>query len=257
MGTPEYVAPEQLKVGPLDARADMYALGATFFHLVSGKPVLQVKTLGEAIDAYAKGFHAPPLKSVAPHAPRALARVIDRCLEPDANKRYASMADLRAALERALPQPEVPASPPLRALVWILDVAPFIALTAATYAKMPALGPLLFFVAGMAAQLGLRKTPGTWLMRLRLRQFSAGIDDGDVSFARGYGRFLVQHGWYVPLTVGFSALYGSSDLDLFLLVGAAWLAVSVLGSLGAFFGKKRALHDLITGTRVLVDVRYR
>ena len=253
MGTPEYVAPEQLKVGPLDARADMYALAATFFHLVSGKAVMPVKNLGDAIASYGKGFRAPLLQSVAPEVPRSFARVIDRCLELDVDKRYPTMQALLDVMRKHAPQPEVPASPLLRALVWMFDVAPFLAISYATYMKAPWLGPVLFFIAGLLGTAALGSTPGIWLMRLRLRT----VSDGDVSVARGFARFLVQHGWYVPVVVGFAALYGSSDLDVLFLFGAAWLALSVLGSLLAFGKRGQALHDLVTKTRVLVDVRYR
>lgn len=254
MGTPEYVAPEQLRVGPLDSRADMYALAATFFHLVSGVPVMPVQGLGEAISKYAAGHRAPPLQSVARGVPRAFARVIDTCLERDPNARYPTMLALLAALRRAGAQPEVPAGPSLRSLVWLLDIAPFIALAAATSLKMPWLAPLLFIIAGAVGVAALGSTPGIWLMRLRLRT----VGDGDVSFGRGFVRFLIQHGWYVPLTLGFYALYAASDLDAVLLgVGFVWLAASVIGSLGALIARKQTLHDFLTKTRVLVDTRYR
>jgi serine/threonine-protein kinase len=253
MGTPEYVAPEQLRVGPIDSRADVYALGATFFHLVTGTPAMPVTTLPEAIERYAKGARAPHVHSIAPDVPREFAAVLDKCLEVDPNRRYATMAALSEALAKALPQPEVKASPALRALVWLLDTAPFVGISYITYAKLPFLGPILFLLAGMIGMGALGSTPGIWLMRLRLRTTT----DSDVSFLRGYARFLLQHGWYVPLTVGWSAIYGSSDIDVFFYVGAAWLALSVLGSLGAFSARGQALHDVVTGTRVLLDVRYR
>ncbi len=253
MGTPEYVAPEQLKAGPVDARADMYALAATFFHLVSGTPVMPVDNLGKAIDRYAQGHRAPRLRTLAPAVPHAFAAVIDRCLERDPADRFKSIAALRDALARVMPQPEVRASAPLRVLVWLLDVAPFIALSVATYARWPWLGPLLFFVAGALGIAALGSSPGIWLMRLRLRT----VDDGDVSFARGFARFLIQHGWYVPLALGWSALYGDSNFDVFLIVGAAWFGLTAAGAVGALFGRGQALHDLMTRTRVLVDVRFR
>lgn len=254
MGTPEYVAPEQLRVGPLDSRADMYALAASFFHLVSGVPVMPVQGLGEAIAKYGAGHRAPPMQSVARGVPRAFARVIDTCLARDPNERYATMVALLASLRRAGAQPEVPAGPSLRSLVWLLDIAPFIAIAAATALSMPWLGPLLFIIAGAVGVAALGSTPGIWLMRLRLRT----LGDGDVSFSRGFVRFLIQHGWYVPLTIGIYALYASSDLDaLFLGIGLAWLAASVLGSLGALVARKQTLHDFLTKTRVLVDTRYR
>ena len=253
MGTPEYVAPEQLKVGALDSRADMYALAATFFHLVSGVAVMPVTTLAAAVDNYAKGARAPHLAGSDAPVPRAFAAVIDRCLERDPAARFPDMGALLAALKRAMPQPEVHASPPLRALVWLLDTAPFLALSYATYTTVPWAAPLAFLAAGALGLIALGSTPGIWLMRLRLRT----TDDGDVSFARGYARFLLQHGWFVPLSIGWAAVNASSRLDALFVPGVVWLAISVVGALLAFGKKGRALHDIITGTRVLVDVRFR
>jgi hypothetical protein len=139
----------------------------------------------------------------------------------------------------------------LRALVWAIDVAPFLAVSMLTYEVAPWAGPLLFFFAGLLGMAALGSTPGIWLMRLRLRT----VDDGDVSVARGYARFVIQHGWYLPLTIGWSALYASSDLYVFLVVGAVWLAAAGLCGLMAFLPSGQTLHDKLTGTRVLVDVR--
>ena len=253
MGTPEYVAPEQLRVGAIDERADIYALGATFYHLLTGKPPLELRTLTAAVEAHANNARIRPLRELAPHVPKAFAAVIDTCLARDREHRYASMAALREALVRVQPQPDVPASGFSRALVWLLDVAPFLVVSKLTYSMWPMMGPLLFLLAGAVGLAVAGTTPGIWLLRLRLRT----VDDGDVSFARGFARFLVQHGWYVPLTIGFSAIYESSPLMGFFAVGLVWLAVSVLGSLGALFGRRQTLHDVVTKTRVLVDVRSR
>ncbi len=251
MGTPEYVAPEQLKIGAVDVRADIYALGATFFHLLTGAPVADVRTLPEVIALYEKGHRARPLRTLRPDIPKAFADVVDRCLNVAKEQRPSSMRELLAQLRRASPQPTVPAPPILRVLVWAADVAPFVVASAATYVMAPWAGPALFFLAGMIGLIVVGSSPGIWLLRLRLRT----VDDGDVSIGRGFVRFVLQHGWYVPLTIGFSALYASSDLVYAFVFGAVWFAASVVGSAGAFFGLKQTLHDKLTGTRVLVDVR--
>ncbi|MDP2339774.1 MAG: protein kinase [Deltaproteobacteria bacterium] len=251
MGTPEYVAPEQLKIGAVDVRADIYALAATFFHLMTGTPIADARNLPSIIAMYETGFKAKPIRSVRPSIPKAFADVIDRCLQVDRDQRPATMKELLGLLRRAAPQPEVPASPVLRTLVWAIDVAPFVAVSALTYEVAPWAGPLLFFIAGLVGMFAVDSTPGIWLMRLRLRT----VVDGDVSVPRGYARFALQHGWYVPLTIGWSALYAGSDLYVALIVGAVWFALSSLGALGALFGSHQTLHDKLTGTRVLVDVR--
>jgi serine/threonine protein kinase len=254
MGTPEYVAPEQLRPGtPVDTRADQFSLAATFFHLVTGRPPSEAKTLVDAIARFGAQQRAPLVRSVAPQVPRSFAKILDRCLALDAAERYPSMAALHDALEAAAPQPMVNASPALRALVWLIDVVPFVLASLAAYERAPWLGPLLFLSAGWFGAFLVHSTPGVWLMRLRLR--TAG--DGDVSPLRAFARFLVQHGWYLPTTAGVSAAYASSGLDVLFYPGAVWLAASVIGAAPVFTASGRALHDIVTGTRVLVDVRWR
>jgi serine/threonine protein kinase len=251
MGTPEYVAPEQLQVGAVDVRADIYALAATFFHLLAGQPVAPCETLAAAMAHYQAGKRAPPLRSLRRDVPRAFADVIDRCLSLARDDRPASMRELLQLVRRAAPQPTVPATPLVRAVAWAVDVAPFVALGAAAYEAAPWAAPLLFFVAGLAGLIVVGSSPGVWMLRLRLRT----VDDGDVSVGRGFARFLLQHGWMPCASVGFSALYASSALAPLFVVGAVWFAVIALGALGALGGARQTLHDKVTRTRVLVDIR--
>jgi len=151
------------------------------------------------------------------------------------------------------PQPEVHASPALRALVWAMDLAPFLLVSFVLRERMPWVGPTLFVLAGLIGMLRFGSTPGIWLMRLRLRTTT----DADVTVARGFARFLVQHGWYLPASIGLAALFASSDAYLLLVPAAIWCALSLLGSLPVFTKNGQTLHDLITKTRVLVDLRYR
>jgi uncharacterized RDD family membrane protein YckC len=256
MGTLEYMPPEQLRAEPLDERADIYALGATFYHLLTGRPPVQAQTLPEALAALS-GPPAPRIRTLAPDVPRAFARVVEHCLERDRDRRPTGHRSLLSLLRRVGPRPEVPASPLLRALSWLFDVLPFLLVFKMLFGD-PALsgvaGPIAFGGLVVATGLGiatLGATPGQWLMRLRLRTER----DGEVSLSRGLLRCLLQHGFLLVLSLFYAAAYGSSPLATPLgVVGIALGAISLVGSIGAFFGRKQTLHDRLTGTRVLVDI---
>jgi hypothetical protein len=115
-------------------------------------------------------------------------------------------------------------------------------------------GPIAFGGLFLATGLGLATlgaTPGQWLMRLRLRTRR----DGEVSLSRGLARCLLEHGFLLVLALFYAAAYGSSPYATPLgVLGLILGAISLLGSIGAFFGTKQTLHDRLTGTRVLVDI---
>jgi serine/threonine protein kinase len=77
-GSPHYVAPEQARGGVIDGRADLYALGATAFHLLTGRPVFE-GTTREVIQAH---LHtAPPeLKTLVPGITPGMAQLVARLL---------------------------------------------------------------------------------------------------------------------------------------------------------------------------------
>jgi serine/threonine protein kinase/TM2 domain-containing membrane protein YozV len=96
-GTALYVAPEVAREGTGDQRADMYSLGATFFHLLAGKAPFQGKTPAAIIVAHLTE-PAPQLARKRPDVPEGLARVIDRLLAKDPGDRYATWDALAADL---------------------------------------------------------------------------------------------------------------------------------------------------------------
>ena len=99
MGTAGYMAPEQIRGEGVDARTDVFALGAVLYELVTGRPAFTGRTLGIVQDAVLNRPPEPVL-SQKPDAPPRLAELIERCLEKDPDLRYQSAADLRADLRR-------------------------------------------------------------------------------------------------------------------------------------------------------------
>jgi TM2 domain-containing membrane protein YozV/predicted Ser/Thr protein kinase len=97
-GTPLYVAPEVAREGEGDHRADMYSLGATFYHLLAGEPPFSGKTPAAAI----VGHLAEPVPDLAAKRrdlPQPLVSLVRRCLAKNPDDRYATWVDLLAALE--------------------------------------------------------------------------------------------------------------------------------------------------------------
>src|SRR4051794_26949590 len=96
LGTPDYLAPEQVDGGKPDARTDVYALGCVLFAALSGRPPFaDVPKLRKAT---AHLSDAPPsLKQVAPGVPRAFEPVVGKALAKDPAQRYGSAGQLGAA----------------------------------------------------------------------------------------------------------------------------------------------------------------
>ncbi|MEM6456156.1 MAG: hypothetical protein AAF772_13755, partial [Acidobacteriota bacterium] len=120
VGTPAYMAPEQVR-GRRDAlgpAADVYALGATLYALLTGVPPFDgqepIRLLQQVLDD-----DAPRLRSRWPEAPRALEAIVARCLAKEPSARYASASDLASDLRSQLAGRPVAA----QATGWSLRVA--------------------------------------------------------------------------------------------------------------------------------------
>jgi serine/threonine protein kinase len=101
LGTLAYMPPEQLRGEAVDHRADVFALGATIFRMLTGRAVHGGRTMAEILTRIA--FEpAPPLASVAPELAPDLCRVVDRALAFRVEDRYpdaeAMQRDVRALL---------------------------------------------------------------------------------------------------------------------------------------------------------------
>jgi serine/threonine-protein kinase len=97
-GSPLYMCPEQMRAyDRLDARSDIYSLGAVAYFLCTGRPPFEGGTVWEIIDAHAHGTLTPPAE-VNCGVPPDLERVIIRCLARLPANRYPDMAALDKAL---------------------------------------------------------------------------------------------------------------------------------------------------------------
>ncbi len=102
LGTPAYMAPEQIRGEAVDGRADQFALGVVLYELLVGEPPWPEKqSTNVALEVLRTP--APPLLARCPDAPPALVHVIERCLQKEPTDRWASTSELRAALERLAP----------------------------------------------------------------------------------------------------------------------------------------------------------
>ncbi len=105
MGTPGYMAPEQLgDARSVDGRADVYAVGATLFEMLTKRLPIEFDTF-ETWMRKMMSERPPPLAQVAPHVPPALAAVVDRALARDPDGRWPSAAAMRDALDAAFAVP--------------------------------------------------------------------------------------------------------------------------------------------------------
>ena len=97
-GSPVYISPEQCRGAVPDARSDIYSMGVVLYEVATGYPPFQIKTLGDAVE---KHLHTPPPapRSVSPTLPPALDALILRCLAKKPDDRFASAAELSAALD--------------------------------------------------------------------------------------------------------------------------------------------------------------
>ena len=130
MGTPAYMAPEQLAGAACDGRADIYALGLILHEMFTGKRF--------------QAGQKPPVEDI----PTGVWHVIGRCLEPDREKRWQSARDLKLELEWASqaaadekPRQSSPvrawAGPSLPSLVWLVLGGALVAGGFALFPRLP------------------------------------------------------------------------------------------------------------------------
>jgi serine/threonine protein kinase/tetratricopeptide (TPR) repeat protein len=97
IGTLAYMAPEQVRGEPVDARVDIFAIGAILYEMLCGRSPFRQKSGTETLAAILR--EAPPPLEPQTALPSGLERVVLRCLEKDPSERFQSATDLAFAIE--------------------------------------------------------------------------------------------------------------------------------------------------------------
>jgi uncharacterized RDD family membrane protein YckC len=266
-GTPQFAAPEQLRGEPLDVRADIYAVGATLYYLLTGQPPFEARDMRDLVAQVTTELPKSP-RLLRPEIPPGLASVVLACLDKTPSQRPASYAALADALRPFSATGHVPAPLGLRFLAGIIDgvILQFgtaILPLSLGYAliSMQVAETMLWTGIPLLAYFLLEgfwgATPGKRLLGMRVRS----VDGG----AASWGRIAFRHALFdLPtwlLWVTFIPIVGTARFNEFVVTHPNLVAAFSLGSLvvvAAYFLTARrhngwaALHDLASGTRLVL-----
>ncbi|MBL0889534.1 MAG: protein kinase [Gemmatimonadaceae bacterium] len=266
LGTPVFSSPEQLMGEALDVRADIYAVGATLYYLLTGKLPFDADNAVKLIAVVMSG--APtPLAQHRQDVPPALDAVVMKCLARNRDERFVDYAALRAALLASRPVEHTPAPIVRRLGAGVIDsylistltlpilglLKPFgvsVALTAndPRYAMVQALCALPFELLIYGVLEGLTGwTPAKRLLGLRTIRADGGVP--------GIARAVLR-GLFV-IAPGLLAVLASRPLATDKTAAAIVVMTISIGGFLLLFARARkangwlAEHDRLTGTRVV------
>lgn len=102
VGTPQYMAPEQILGLALDARTDIYALGLTLFYLVTGRTPFDVKKITDPVEISQMQVHSsfPKPSTLRASLPAKLDEIFMRCTQKNPNDRYANVREFLEDFEQ-------------------------------------------------------------------------------------------------------------------------------------------------------------
>ena len=242
VGTPAYMAPEQARGETVDHRADMYALGVTLYELVTGTRPFTSDDVASLLSQQIEDTPLPP-RTLRPDLSSRLDGLVMRLLAKNPDDRFATYAELRAAIDAARHRtaPNAPlASRALAALVDLAVLSPLWNLAQHVHLEVVALA-----LAWGAIEAIWGTTIGKKLFGLRTVDAH---DEKPMGLRMIVRTFIKVWG---PLVSGFLALVPVTAVQL---LGAILFGVWLLGWLMALGPKRLALHDRMMRTRVTLQL---
>ena len=132
LGTVQYMAPEQLEGKDVDARADLFALGAVLYEMLTGRKAFEGESQASLISAIMSA-DPPPVSELQAMSPPALDRLVKKCLAKDPEERWHGARDLVTALRWSTESTSAPTAPARAKWVAALVVPSLILGGAATW----------------------------------------------------------------------------------------------------------------------------
>ncbi len=105
LGSPKYMSPEQLNGGAIDARADIWSIGAIFYQMLTGRPPYDFPQVTQTFMAIASGVIPTAPSTLEPSIPIGIDAVILRCLTRDKDRRIQNVAELAGLVLEAVDSP--------------------------------------------------------------------------------------------------------------------------------------------------------
>ena len=103
MGTPPYMAPEQIRGEEADKRADIWSFGCVLYETLTGKRAFDRETVADTLAAIIE--RNPDYDTLPPDVPPSIRQLVRRCLEKDQRDRLRDIGDARIEIKQALAMP--------------------------------------------------------------------------------------------------------------------------------------------------------
>ncbi len=189
LGTAAYMSPEQARAKRIDARSDIFSLGAVLYEMLTGHKPFTGESTSDVIAAIIQSTPRPP-SSHNNAVPDEMDRLIAKCLEKDRYERYQTAADLLADLKRISKRSEPTLEPSVKAP----STLPLIPVTSSrswlSNRKLIAACSLLIVLAGIVAiwKINSQDRNQNLLASLRIKQLvswdaEAGEGDAEARFS--------------------------------------------------------------------------
>jgi len=265
IGSPLYMSPEQGRGQVADHRSDIYSLGCTLYHMLTGRPPFTGPSPVGIISMHVTD-RATAVRELNPQVPQAVAKVVERMLAKDPADRQRDYDELITALENArAPRRELGG---MGARGIALGIDALLLLVAAYFLRRLVL-PVAFVYWVLCHRL-LGQTPGKWLLGIRVESVAGGKISWKAALVRTAAFAWGPVAWSVLLGIVF-VLHGNAQVSfklsklslsqLAVPIVYITLATSILVGymagflLVAFHPKRQALHDILAKTLVYIKTR--